>query len=88
MNLLILDIIEILLFMDMREEGTITTPFDMRVLNEIDRYHLVMEAIRHLDLGVEGKHVMLEMERLLKKHHNYIREHGVDMPEITEWKWQ
>ena len=70
------------------EEGTITTPFDMRVLNEIDRYHLVMEAIRHLDLGVEGKHVMLEMERLLKKHHNYIREHGVDMPEITEWKWQ
>ena len=70
------------------EEGTITTPFDMRVLNEIDRYHLVIEAIRHLDLGMEGERVIDEMERLLKKHHDYIREYGVDMPEITEWKWQ
>ena len=70
------------------EEGTITTPFDMRVLNEIDRYHLVIEAIKHLDLGMEGERVIAEMERLLKKHHDYIREYGVDMPEITEWKWQ
>ena len=69
------------------EEGTITTPFDMRVLNEIDRYHLVIEAIKHLDLGLEGERVSADMERLLNKHHKYIRQYGVDMPEITEWKW-
>ena len=70
------------------EEGTITTPFDMRVLNEIDRFHLVIDAIKKLDLGIEGKKVILEMEEKLKEHHDYIREYGVDMPEISEWKWQ
>ena len=69
------------------EEGTITTPFDMRVLNKIDRYHLVIDAIKKLDLGIEGKKVILEMEEKLKEHHDYIREYGVDMPEISEWKW-
>ena len=69
------------------EEGTITTPFDMRVLNEIDRFHLVIEAICHLDLGMEGERVINEMERLLKKHYSYIREYGTDMPEVSEWKW-
>ena len=70
------------------EEGTITTPFDMRVLNEIDRFHLVIEAIKQLDLGVEGQKVISEMEEKLQKHHDYIRENGVDMPEVAEWKWQ
>lgn len=70
-----------------REEGTITTPFDMRVLNEIDRYHLVIEAINHLDLGSRGDMVLADMERLLKRHYDYIRKYGVDMPEVTEWKW-
>ncbi len=70
-----------------REEGTITTPFDMRVLNEIDRYHLVIEAINHLDLGSRGDMVLADMERLLKRHYDYIRKYGADMPEITEWKW-
>ncbi len=70
------------------EEGTITTSFDMRVLNQIDRYHLVIEAINKLDLGSGGQKVITEMEDLLKKHHEYIRKYGVDMPEISEWKWQ
>ena len=70
------------------EEGTITTPFDMRVLNEIDRFHLVIEAIKQLDLGAEGQKVILEMEEKLQQHHDYIRENGVDMPEVAEWKWQ
>ena len=69
------------------EEGTITTPFDMRVLNKIDRFHLVIDAIRKLDLGDEGQKVILEMEEKLRKHHDYIRENGVDMPEVAEWKW-
>lgn len=70
-----------------REEGTITTPFDMRVLNEIDRYHLVIEAINHLDLGSRGDMVLADMERLLKRHYDYIRKYGADMPEVTGWKW-
>ena len=69
------------------EEGTITTPFDMRVLNKIDRFHLVIEAIRKLDLGDEGQKVILKMEEKLRKHHDYIRENGVDMPEVAQWKW-
>ena len=69
------------------EEGTITTPFDMRVQNKIDRYHLVIDAIKNLDLGKDGDNVILEMEEMLKKHYNYIREYGVDMPEVSEWKW-
>lgn len=70
------------------EEGTITTPFDMRVLNKIDRFHLVIEAIKQLDLGEEGQKVILQMEDKLQKHHDYIRENGVDMPEVMEWKWE
>ena len=69
------------------EEGTITTPFDMRVLNKIDRFHLVIETIKQLDLGDDGQRVILEMEEKLRKHHDYIRENGVDMPEVAEWKW-
>ena len=69
------------------EEGTITTPFDMRVLNKIDRFNLVISAINHLDLK-GGQEVIKEMEEKLQKHYDYIREYGVDMPEITEWTWQ
>ena len=69
------------------EEGTITTPFDMRVLNEIDRYHLVIDALTHLNLEGSSE-VIKEMEEKLLKHHDYIREYGVDMPEVSEWKWQ
>ena len=69
------------------EEGTITTPFDMRVLNKIDRYHLVIDAIKKLDLGKDGEKVIIEMEDKLKKHHDYIRKYGIDMDEITKWEW-
>ena len=69
------------------EEGTITTPFDMRVLNKIDRYHLVIDAIKKLKLGKDGEKVIIEMEDKLKKHHDYIRKYGIDMDEITKWEW-
>ena len=67
------------------EEGTITTPFDMRVLNKIDRYHLVIDMINSLDLGSKGEKVIKEMEGMLAKHHDYIREFGVDMEEISNF---
>lgn len=69
------------------EEGTITTPFDMRVKNKIDRYHLVINAIRKLDLSQEGEAVIKQMEEKLDKHYVYIRENGIDMPEIVNFKW-
>lgn len=70
------------------EEGTITTPFDMRVRNGVDRYHLVLKALKYLDLP-QGRKKAIEkdMKALLKKHDSYIREHGVDMPEVADWNW-
>ena len=68
------------------EEGTITTPFDMRVQNRMDRYHLILLAIKYLpqfDTDALQKHC----EDTLKKHRNYIVENGVDMDEIINWKW-
>ncbi len=71
-----------------REEGTTTTPFDMVVLNETSRFHLVIEALRrasrppaHADLLID------ECNAILKKHATYVREHFEDMPEIASWKW-
>ena len=70
------------------EEGTITTPFDMRVLNQLDRYHLVMLALKHLPvLGNRGASLNQQMKDKLVEHSQYIHKYGVDMPEITEWKW-
>ena len=69
-----------------QEEGSITTAFDMRVQNEIDRYHLL------LDINAKLKHKSQEVEdyakKMLDKHYRYIRQYGVDMPEITSWKWE
>ncbi len=71
------------------EEGTITTPFDMRVQNEIDRYHLVIDAISHLPIiGSKEMYLVEQMKNKLVKHTNYIREYGEDMPEIKEWEWK
>ena len=71
------------------EEGEITTPFDMRVLNEIDRYHLVIEACNLLpNLGSKGTYLAKEMKEKLIEHTEYIHKYGVDMPEIQEWKWK
>ena len=71
-----------------KEEGTITTAFDMRVQNEIDRFHLVLLAIKHLKLEKNTKlKISKEMNALLEKHKTYIREYGEDIPEVKDWKW-
>ena len=70
------------------EEGTITTPFDMRVLNNIDRYHLVLTALQNLDcLGNRSAALAQQMKDKLVEHRQYINKYGVDMPEIAEWRW-
>lgn len=72
-----------------KEEGTITTPFDMRVQNEIDRFHLVMAAVKLVpSLQYKGAAVVQEMNDKLVEHSQYIREYGVDMPEVADWKWR
>ena len=70
------------------EEGTITTAFDMRVQNHIDRFSLVKEALKHLpQLGNRGGHLNQAMNDLLVKHKNYIAEYGQDLPEVLAWEW-
>jgi xylulose-5-phosphate/fructose-6-phosphate phosphoketolase len=72
-----------------KEEGTITTPFDMRVQNEIDRYHLVMDALKYLpELGNKGSFVYQMCKDKLVEHNRYIREYGQDLEEIRNWKWE
>ena len=70
-----------------KEEGTITTPFDMRVLNDIDRFHLVIDVVQRLhSLGNRGAYLVQRMNDKLVEHRQYIKDHGVDLPEIREWK--
>ena len=71
-----------------QEEGAITMPFDMRVQNEIDRFHLVRDVLLHLpQLGNRGAYLIQQMNDKLVAHKNYIHEIGQDMPEILDWKW-
>ncbi len=71
-----------------KEEGTITTPFDMRVQNDIDRFHLVMDVINRLpQLGNRGAFLIQLMRDKLIEHKQYIREFGVDLPGVRNWKW-
>jgi len=72
-----------------KEEGTITTYFDMTVLNDLDRFHLVQDVITRLSLK-DKKAIELKslMQNKLKEHRKYIDEHGEDMPEIKNWKWK
>ncbi len=71
-----------------REEGTITTPFDMRVKNHIDRFHLLKHAVRYLDITKKKRdEITAAMEELLAKHDKYIKKNGIDMPEIADWNW-
>ena len=72
-----------------KEEGTITTPFDMTVLNDLDRFHLVMDAIYRLPpLGAKGADLKQAMQAKLVQHKQYIHQHGQDLPEIRNWKWR
>ena len=72
-----------------KEEGTITTPFDMRVLNNLDRFHLTMDVIQLLPekLGTRGAFLTQMLQDKLVEHKQYIAEHGLDLPEIRDWKW-
>ncbi len=71
-----------------KEEGTITTAFDMRVQNEIDRFHLVQDVVDNLDhLGGKGAYLKQKMRDKLIEHKLFIDEHGEDLPEVRNWKW-
>ena len=72
-----------------KEEGTITTPFDVRVQNDVDRFHLVQEAIKYLpQLGNRGAYLYQKMSDKLVEHKQYIHQYGQDLPEVSNWKWE
>ncbi|MFD1800953.1 phosphoketolase [Mixta tenebrionis] len=70
------------------EEGTTTTPFDMTVMNELDRYHLAQEAILRVP-ALQGKadSILDDLAERIAEHHRYVREYGEDVPEVRNWKW-
>ena len=71
-----------------KEEGTTTTPFDMCVLNATDRFHLAMDVINRVEnLAAVSGHLLQKLHDKLIDHSLYIRAHGEDMPEITNWQW-
>jgi xylulose-5-phosphate/fructose-6-phosphate phosphoketolase len=70
-----------------REEGTITTPFDMTVLNELDRFHLVIDTIDRLPQTTDGAALKKHLQDKLVEHRRYIEKHGEDLPEIRNWRW-
>jgi xylulose-5-phosphate/fructose-6-phosphate phosphoketolase len=71
-----------------KEEGTTTTPFDMCVLNEIDRFHLAIDVIDRVEkLSGAAVHLRQELQQKLIDHARYVRAHGEDMPEVRDWRW-
>ncbi len=72
-----------------KEEGTITTPFDMTVLNDLDRFHLVMDVVDRLpQTADQGIYLKQQLKDKLVEHKQYIDRNGRDMPEIRDWKWR
>lgn len=72
-----------------KEEGTTTTPFDMTVMNELDRFHLIEAVLDFVPgLSVKTAHVRQHVRNKLAEHREYITEHGEDLPEIRNWRWQ
>lgn len=69
------------------EEGTITTPFDMKVQNKIDRYNIVIDALKYLDEKFETSYLVEWCKNKLVEHNEYIKEYGIDMPDIINWTW-
>lgn len=71
------------------EEGTITTPFDMRVVNKLDRYHLVLDALKYIKINNNKKKILTDKcTAMLKYHKEYIKENGIDIPEVINFKWK
>jgi xylulose-5-phosphate/fructose-6-phosphate phosphoketolase len=72
-----------------KEEGTITTPFDMTVLNDMDRFHLTMDVIERVpSTGTPGLYLKQKLENKLIEHRRYITANGMDMPEVRDWHWK
>ncbi len=73
-----------------KEEGTITTAFDMCVLNNIDRFNLVIDTLDRVGekFGVRAEHLKATMQQKLIEHRKYITTHGIDMPEVRNWQWK
>ncbi len=72
-----------------KEEGTITTPFDMTVLNDLDRFHLAIDVVDRVpNVGTKGAYLKQALQDKLVDHRQYIDEHGEDMPEVRNWKWK
>nr|WP_321314587.1 phosphoketolase family protein [uncultured Ligilactobacillus sp.] len=71
-----------------RENGDITTPFDMRVVNQLDRFDLVKAAVSSLDNPAQYGSIVAEMDTEIAKHNQYIRDTGRDLPEVNEWQWK
>lgn len=71
-----------------RENGDITTPFDMRVLNQMDRFDLVKAAVLSLPDADKYGQIVAEMDAKVAKHHQYIRDEGTDLPEVEAWEWK
>ena len=70
------------------DEGTTTTPFDMVVLNRLDRFHLVSDVIDRVpSLHGSAAYAQQAIRDKLVEHTRHVREHGIDMPEIREWRW-
>ncbi len=71
-----------------RENGDITTPFDMRVLNQMDRFDLVKDVVLNLPDADKYGQIAAEMDSIISKHNQYIRDEGADLPEVENWTWK